>query len=50
MTEGLTARLRAWLNQASFDDVLYVLRLVAEEVRRRGVRRGYVSFFAQEEE
>lgn len=49
MTDALTHRLRAWLDQASFDDVLSVLRLVAEETRRRGVRKGYGSLFTCEE-
>lgn len=49
MTDALAHRLRAWLDQAAFNDVLFALRLVAEEARRRGVRKGYGSFFTYEE-
>lgn len=49
MTDALVHRLRAWLDQAPFDDVLSALRLVAEEARRRGVRRGYGSLCTNEE-
>lgn len=49
MTDSLVYRLRAWLDQATFADVLSALRIVAEETRKRGVRKGYGSFFACEE-
>lgn len=50
MTDSLAHRLKAWLDQATFADVLSALRIVAEETRKRGVRQGHSAFFTQEDE